>query len=176
MSLHSLSLGALRGLVADRRPPDQTIGDPDRPYLLRWYVIPRNRFLNVYLHRFLRSDDDRALHNHPWTWNFSWLLQSAYREILPEVADDPSGRTQTFLRREGSVRLRRGEAFHRIELLRSAGVPRREIPVWTLFITGKRVRSWGFACPQGFKDWKDFTGFRKQGHGNEVGPGCGDDE
>ena len=60
-------------------PPDQVIGGRQRPYLLRWFLIPQNRFLNVYLHRFLRSDDDRALHDHPW-WNVSLLLEGAYTE------------------------------------------------------------------------------------------------
>jgi hypothetical protein len=41
----------------------------------RWWVIPRNKFFNIYLHHFLHSDDDRALHDHPW-WNVSILLRS----------------------------------------------------------------------------------------------------
>ena len=49
-----------------RRPADFVIGGAERPYLRRWWVIPRNRLFNVYLHQFLRSDDDRALHDHPW--------------------------------------------------------------------------------------------------------------
>lgn len=48
------------------RPPDVVIGGFQNPYLLRWYVIPRNPVFNVYVHLFLRSDDDRALHDHPW--------------------------------------------------------------------------------------------------------------
>jgi hypothetical protein len=43
-----------------KRAPDQVIGGRERPYMLRWYLIPRNRFCNIYLHHFLRSDDDRA--------------------------------------------------------------------------------------------------------------------
>ncbi len=42
------------------RKPDFIIGGPENPYLLRWYLIPQNRFFNVYLHKILRSDDDRA--------------------------------------------------------------------------------------------------------------------
>lgn len=45
-------------------PCDFTIGGHERPYLLRWFIIPRNRFFNIYLHKFLRSDDDRALLDH----------------------------------------------------------------------------------------------------------------
>jgi hypothetical protein len=28
--------------------PHQLIGPPDRPYLLRWFVIPPNRWCNIY--------------------------------------------------------------------------------------------------------------------------------
>ena len=45
----------------------------------RWWVIPRNKWFNVYLHHFLRSDDDRALHDQPW-WNLSILLDGEYTE------------------------------------------------------------------------------------------------
>jgi hypothetical protein len=78
---------ALRGsvVVADRliarvtrRAPDFLIGGADDPYIRRWWVIPRNRWFNVYLHQFLRSDDDRALHDHPWA-NCSILLRGATR-------------------------------------------------------------------------------------------------
>ncbi|EIC64345.1 hypothetical protein [Mycobacteroides abscessus] len=45
-----------------RLEPHQPIGaEGEPPYLLRWYVIPRNRWVNVYLHKFLRDDEDRAL-------------------------------------------------------------------------------------------------------------------
>lgn len=62
-----------------RRAPDFVIGGAERPYLLRWFVIPRNKVFNVYLHQFLRSDDDRALHDHPWV-NLSILLRGGYIE------------------------------------------------------------------------------------------------
>jgi hypothetical protein len=36
----------LARLVSGR--PHQLIGPPDRPYLLRWFVIPPNRWCNIY--------------------------------------------------------------------------------------------------------------------------------
>ena len=45
------------------RAPDFVIG---ADYLRRWWVIPRNDSQNVYLHDIRKSDDDRALHDHPW--------------------------------------------------------------------------------------------------------------
>ncbi|WP_141245656.1 hypothetical protein [Mycobacterium avium] len=36
--------------------PHQVIEVHDRPYLLRWFLVPPNRFCNLYWHRFIGSD------------------------------------------------------------------------------------------------------------------------
>ena len=129
-----------------RRAPDVVIGADADPYLRRWHVIPRNQWFNIYLHHFLRSDDDRALHDHPW-WNLSVLLRGEYLEMMP-------GRSR--VRRPFRPVLRRAEAPHRVVLFPSTET-KRPLPVWTLFITGPRVREWGFWCPRGWVHWQDFT-------------------
>jgi hypothetical protein len=135
-----------------RRAPEFAIGGADNPYIRRWWVIPRNRFFNVYLHHFLRSDDDRALHDHPWA-NCSILLRGAYIEHTERGAA---------VRIAPAVVLRRsGRMAHRIELLNG--------PCWTLFITGPRYREWGFHCPRGWVHWKLFTAADDIG---AVGKGC----
>lgn len=143
----------LKRRIAFARDPDQVIGGHEDPYLQRWHVIPRNCFFNIYLHLFLRSDDDRALHSHPWLFNFSWLLEGTYFEHLPGG--------KGVLREAGAKKFRWGPAFHRIELVDGA--------CWTLFITGPRVRPWGFMCPQGFVHWRDFTSPHDSG---VTGKGC----
>lgn len=141
-----------------RRPPDLVVGGQERPYLRRWWVIPRNRFFNVYLHQFLRSDDDRALHDHPWA-NCSILLRGCYLEHTI----DAGGVHQRRLLVAGEFRLRLSGRFaHRVELF--------DGPCWTLFITGPRYREWGFHCPeQGWVHWKRFTAANDPG---AIGPGC----
>ena len=138
-----------------RRAPDIIIGGADDPYLLRWWVIPRNRFFNVYLHCFKRSDDDRARHTHPWLFNLSWLLRNGYREWIGDGALDFVDRTA------GAVKFRWGAAAHRVELTNG--------DCWTLFVTGPRVREWGFLCLKGFVHWKKFTAPHNPG---EIGKGC----
>jgi hypothetical protein len=140
-----------------RRPPDFVIGSLERPYLRRWFVIPRNRFFNVYLHQFLRSDDDRALHDHPWA-NLSVLLRGSYVEHTIEQG----GVERHTKLVAGDWRFRwTGRIAHRIEI---------DAACWTLFITGPRYRSWGFHCPQqGWIHWERFT---KVGAPGEIGPGC----
>ncbi len=146
--------------VAQTRGPDFVIGGHERPYLLRWYVIPRNRWFNVYLHRFLRSDDDRALHDHPWLFNISVLLDGCYVEHTAAGA--------AFVE-EGAAKGRWGGSPHRVQLLPLLRAGGAEIPVWTLFVTGPKVREWGFLCPQGWRHWREFTSPRD---GGSVGRGC----
>ncbi len=155
-----------------RRPADLEIGGTENPYLRRWYLIPRNRLCNVYLHQFLRDDDDRALHDHPWP-NLSILLQGAYREVQfarRPVHGDPLPETVTLLRQAGGWVGRRARTAHRVALLRdSDGNP---MPCWSLFVTGANLRSWGFWCPLGrWVHWRSFTAGRR---GEVVGFGCGE--
>lgn len=145
---------------AERRGPDFIIGKPNDPYLKRWWLLPRNRFFNVYLHQFIRSDDDRALHDHPWS-NASRILRGEYAEH--QIA--AGGINVRTMRRAGQWRIRwTGRIAHRVELT--------DGPCWTLFITGPRYREWGFHCPeQGWVNWLEFT---VPGNTGEIGKGCGD--
>jgi hypothetical protein len=136
------------------REPDFIIGEIDNPYLRRWWIVPRNEGCNVYLHEILRSDDDRALHDHPWP-NTSMLLDGRYIEHTPD------GST---LREAGWIGTREAIALHRLEILPGE----RAV---SLFITGPKVREWGFACPNGWVHWRDFTGGE---NGEVVGRGCGE--
>lgn len=162
----------LMQLVANRRPPDVVIGSKEKPYLRRWWVIPRNKWFNIYLHNVLRSDDDRALHDHPWA-NLSILLSGGYDEITPDYDPDgiPLYQIEVFhWRPPGTVILRGPTSAHRL-MIPDEG---KNQEVWSLFITGPNVRSWGFWCPKGWKHWKDFTAFHTTGASHEIGPGCGD--
>jgi hypothetical protein len=145
-----------RRLLPISRAPDFLIGKPDDVYMQRWWVIPRNRFFNIYLHHFLRSDDDRALHDHPW-WNVSILLQGRYTEHT--IA--PGGVNHRAEYAAGDVKFRRATYAHRIEL--TAG------PCWSLFITGPTIREWGFHCPAGWRPWREFVDTNNSGN---IGKGC----
>jgi hypothetical protein len=145
--------------VANGRTPDVIIGGVDDPYLKRWWWAPRNKWLNVYIHCFKRSDDDRALHDHPWC-NLSLILHGGYAEHTI-LAGGINVRRQ---RRAGDVVVRTASAAHRIELC--------DDECWTLFITGPIVRRWGFHCPAGWVHWKDFT--NPADGGATIGRGCGE--
>lgn len=146
-----------RGILHhSNRPADFIIGGGDRPYLRRWFVIPRNVVFNIYLHQFLRSDDDRALHDHPW-WNASILLNGRYVEHT--IAAGGINRRVEY--RAGDIKLRHARYAHRVELI--------DGQCWSLFITGPRLREWGFHCPLGWRHWKEFTATEDSG---QIGKGC----
>lgn len=142
-------------------PPSKVIGED---YLYRWHIIPRNRWFNIYLHKFVGGDDDRALHDHPFD-SFSIRLKGeAWEAVLQD--DDYVGipLTRTVWRKLPRFAYRPATFLHRIHL--QAGAK----PVWTLFITGRRKRDWGFLCKDGvWHHWTDFT----NAHGDTTG-GCGE--
>lgn len=146
-----------------KRKPDFVIGDD---YLRRWWVIPRNPFFNIYLHNIRRSDDDRALHDHPWP-SLSYMIRGRMLEF-----SSPAGKAGRVviggkklhprLIREGQWVYRPARFAHRLAVING-------MDVWTLFITGPRIREWGFHCPQGWRHWKEFTA---PGDATQVGKGC----
>lgn len=138
--------------IADQRPPDFTITRDGRPYLRRWYVVPRNVNANVYLHHICQDDLDRALHDHPWD-NTTIVLRGGYVEYTP---------LGSHYRRAGNVVHRKAEDLHRIIV--GAG------EAWSLFITGPKRREWGFACSRGWVHWQDFVDPLDSG---KIGKGCG---
>ncbi len=185
--------------VAARRDPDFVVGadGPGGAYLRRWYLTPwrhwqgRLRALaqhrptaprrlgawaagllpNLYLHQFLRDDDDRALHDHP-SWSASLMLEGRYIEHTIAAG----GIHQRRIHRDGSLRFMGMRHAHRIALHRQhrwiagRGLVHEPIPCWTLFLMGPTVRNWGFHCPQrGFVPWQRFTAGGRPG---EIGRGC----
>jgi hypothetical protein len=121
------------------------IGGDTNPTYWRWFVIPRNRFCNVYLHNFLR-DDEEDLHDHRMI-NISVVLQGEYMEQLfvkpPQSGMPLPGLTSRCVRRL-RPRFRLPSTAHRVVLFKQDNKP---IPIWSLFIGLPHWRDWGFWCP-----------------------------
>lgn len=135
--------------IAWRRPPDVGFKCVNRsePFLKRWNIVPRNPLLAVYLHNFLASDD--IAHDHPYTFNASWILDGGYTE--ESIRLGPGWQTRSRRRfRPGAFVVRFGAAPHRV-LVPPYGA-------WTIFITGPRFRVRGFHCPKGWIPWHVATG------------------
>ncbi|RQS39845.1 hypothetical protein DIE01_16150 [Burkholderia sp. Bp8990] len=106
------------------------------------------------VHRILRSDNDRHLHDHPWP-TISIILRGGYWEILPAMqCQDPS--LDPYLWRRvwrgpGSIVFRRAHHRHRIELPDGRDS-------WSLFIMGRYTKQWGFYTREGFVYWRTYLG------------------
>lgn len=137
------------------RDPDFIVGGRDDPYLLRWWLIPRNKVFNVYLHQFLRDDEDRACHDHPWV-SLSISLTKPMRERYLRRGVEMEREV-----RPGDIVLRGARFAHRMIVPDPGAL--------TIFITGPRVREWGFVWPKGWVPWKVFVDDRDTGR---VGRGC----
>jgi hypothetical protein len=108
--------------------PLRIISENGRPYLERYFIF-HTPWVRCYLHRFVGSDPERGLHDHPWRWAASLVLTGWYLEA----------------KRDGwhQVRLANwltGDTFHRVVM------PIGQHECWTLFIhTTHDVKPWGFA-------------------------------
>lgn len=163
-----LPIGLLRKIalrtIASRKP-DFIVGTESDPYMLRWYLIPRNPFFNIYIHEFKRSDDPRALHDHPWA-NLSILLEGAYIEHT--ITDGGINHRKRY--EAGYTRGRLATSAHRVELIPGTRA-------LTMFITGPKMRTWGFHCRLGWRPWHEFVHVELDARGTPVsgiGAGCGE--
>lgn len=129
--------------IAARRPPDEVIDRGGSPYINRWYLIRCRWLFNLYLHQVLRSDDDAALHDHPWA-NATVVLRGGYIEETIRAG----GIHRRVERRAGSVKARLPWTAHRLELCGG--------PCWSLFATGPKTRAWGFHCRDGWVHWREY--------------------
>lgn len=132
--------------LAKRRPYVHLNG-----YMERWWLIPYNRTgFAVRMHHILRSDHDRAFHDHPW-WYLTIILRGGYTEVRP-VYDRSGiylGPTQRWYG-PGSVIIRPARSWHRLE------VPPGET-AWTLFLTGPKRQGWGFLPDPNIKvPWRRY--------------------
>ena len=142
--------------------------DDGAPYLVRRSL--KTPLGDVKLHHILRSDDDRDLHDHPWSF-LSIILWGGYWEhtpfrlpggILPldirlRLNKDSAGRfnLRTWYG-VGRVLWRPVPSTHRLEL-----PPGRT--AWTLVFTGPKRREWGFHTICGFIPWMKYTQAKEEG-------------
>lgn len=114
----------------------QDLGEPECPYARRW--ILNLGLFSLRVHRWYRSDDKRAPHDHP-AWFLTLVLQGHYedwsyplskqgRPKLDEKIVDRLG--------PGSVRFRRANHIHSVAVDPGG--------CWTFLVFGREDRVWGF--------------------------------
>lgn len=142
---------------------------------LGWLPGDKPTPVSVYLHHFIRPDEDRELHNHPWRWALSVTLAGGYTEqrfckseefvrvktpfrhkeygcvVCGYMSFSPNVGKHIVNRRTRlfSVNFIRGTDYHRVAELHGE--------TWTLFLAGPKTSSWGFWVPgKGHVPWREF--------------------
>jgi hypothetical protein len=110
--------------------------DCGNPYLVRITFFEVLGY-SLKLHAILRSDRDRELHDHPWTF-ITWMLCGGYTEHTNAGAETI---------KPGMIRLCRAPHPHRLELVN---------PAVTLVFTFPKFREWGFYKPTGWVPWTQY--------------------
>lgn len=154
--------------VLDRVFEKKVIVNCDKdPYLHRWYVL-RTQRVGLFVHKFVRSDEDRALHDHPWSFIviplWGGYIEHSDRKFNLELVSDCEYLPDDFLhcpvgtpyterieikRRIWpliSTRYRNTEYRHRVELINAR-------PSWSIFFRFTKIREWGFWPKSGFIQW-----------------------
>lgn len=149
-------------------------GSDDTTYMVRW-IIFGCRFFSIRLHKFVRDDHD-VPHDHPWDF-FTIILKGGYWET--EFHGEPFGNNKQFQLQSTtwfkpwSFRFVKAETKHKVTLnwFCQSGCPDefsqhcdhtlKPIPCWTLVFTGPNRRKWGFWCPRGWVEWREFLFGRK---------------
>jgi len=111
-------------------------------YMERFWLF-RTPLVSARVHRILRSDLDRDLHDHPWDYA-SVILRGGYLEIT-ESGERWYG--------PGSVIVRSATPLHRLVLPPGTAAT-------TLFIHGRKRREWGFATERGWVHWRQYVAAR----------------
>jgi hypothetical protein len=145
-----------------KRPPDEIVGHWSRPQTYRW-VLFRRPWGQAVLNRHIRSDAP-VLHDHEWP-NVTIVLRGRAREWLQNPFYDCTSLSDAppLFRHlwPGRIVCRRATDLHWIEL--AAGEE-----LWTLFITGRKCREFGYRRHDGrwtrwdqSPDVDNLTRFRK---------------
>ncbi len=99
--------------------------------------------MTLVMHQFVRSDPDRGYHDHPWSFGASFILSGGYLERAIKRAWDPAGKPKSEVPisevwyHAGRFNTFNGDDYHRVF------VPTGH-EAWTLFLSGPRVKTWGF--------------------------------
>jgi hypothetical protein len=125
------------------------------PYLIRWEIL-RTPWFSILYHTILRSDWDRALHDHPWNFT-SIILSGGYYEHVLRSYLGPNFTVVTGGKPSEPIWYGRG----RIVRHKATDLHRLELPLGcitrTLVFTGRRSREWGFQKSTG--EWIKFDDY-----------------
>lgn len=103
-------------------------------------------FFTIRIHHWLHSDDLRHPHDHPWSF-WTICLWGGYTDVSPDGEDRV---------RPGSIRFRSALHQHSVKV--------DEGGCWTILLTGREHRRWGFWVNGKFRKRNKY--FYEHGHHN----------
>ena len=126
-----------------------------RPYMRRWWVLPKWCLeydpqgvlqlkswmpFSIRLHYIMLPDEDPHLHDHPFSFR-TLLLAGHYieQDIMGNFKRVSAGETYESV----------AERFHRIDKIHEKGV-------WSLFIIGPHIHTWGFLVGERKIFWREY--------------------
>ncbi len=122
--------------------PYQPHSDGRRP----WWQFP----IAIRLHRIMRKDGDRDLHDHPW--NARTIILRGWYEEVRLGKQTPHGHMKYWpMRVAGDTACLRYGEYHQITEVSDDGV-------WTMFITGRHQGTWGFLVDGVKVPWRQYLG------------------
>ncbi len=137
-------MNCIQRYVKNRKPNLTVFNDRGEVYLERWHIIPRNPYFNIYLHKFTKSYAE-VLHDHPWC-SLSYTISGVVLETIltkrPKRLCDIGAYLKERIVMKGAWMVRSSKMFHYITTL-------NQTPVWTIFITGPKIKEWGFLTERG---------------------------
>lgn len=131
--------------------PEEGGAGPRAPLFER-YFVGQILGVTVYLHHYVRSDPDRGLHDHPWSWAIALPLCGGYWEERLDGFDAAGPRRRVRRRRPGLPYRMTGRDFHRVVIrpgMRSS---------WSLFVHGPYRKGWGFLRPD-HRSWLSASAY-----------------
>lgn len=161
----------IRRWISAGLPKREVIGAPLCPLMYRWTLFGDDARGKVMLHRFPPNTTDADIHDHPWPF-VTMVLWGSYDDIVPcpTCLGEPLywgggeevkcwqcfGKGIVFgeRMRAGKICRRRAEHTHRTRT--------HDVGAWTLVITGKKVREWGF--------WRDGKRWPFKAYKKAFGP------
>lgn len=119
----------------------EPLGRLECPYLYRWTFIFCG--FSIRLHHWIRSDDKRFFHDHPFNF-VSFVLKGHYTNVTP------TGKTEVT---QGSCWYANGNKVHYLDISKGGA--------WTLLFCSRPYKKWGFYVNGHL--WRPLRYFHKYG-------------
>ena len=125
---------------------NEPLGESECPYAYRYVFLFFGFAIRV--HRWIRSDDKRYMHTHPW-WFVTFILRGSYTDVSMKDGETIRQRLKRF-----NIKYRPANHLHYVEVPKSGCL--------TILFTGRPLNKWGFWVNGSIK--RPLRFFHRYGH------------